>query len=227
MVQSKKSSTPYRAQKSRTPSRSSLVKLIKNVSARQSETKMCTYNAGLVIYHNISTRYGGNLLGTVQGITDATGAANRIGDTINLVGMKFLMQFRQPADRPNVNWKIWILKIKGNPTLPISCPVKAITGNLQLDPIDTEKCVLVKQLNYKHPDNYWEGTTGTSKETCFFKKLWLPFNGQKYVYSGDNLDTGRDYQLCMFVTAYDTTGSLITDNIGTFTCSNMLYFKDP
>lgn len=211
----------------RAPTKTSLVRLIKSVSSKQAETKMCTYNASLTIYHNLSTRYGGNLLGTAQGITDSIGAFNRIGDTINLIGMKFLMQFRQPADRPNVNWKVWILKIKGNPTLPLSVPVKSVTGNLQLDPIDTEKCTVVKQLTFKNPDNYWEGTAGTSKETCFFKKLYIPFKNQKYVYSGDNADTGRDYQLCMFVTAYDTTGSLITDNIGSFLCHNQLYFKDP
>lgn len=214
------------AKKRQTVARSSLVKMIRNVSAQQVETKMVTYNSALAIYHNLSSRYGGNLLGTVQGIADATGASARIGDTINLRGLKFLMQFRQPADRPNVNWKVWIIKVKGNPSTPASVPVKAITGNLMLDPIDTEKCVLIRQLTFKHPDNYWQGTAGTSKETCFFRKVWLPLRG-KYVYSGDNADTGRDYQIYMFVTAYDTTGSLITDNIGTFQCSNMLYFKDP
>lgn len=207
-------------------SKSKLVSLIKNVSLKQAETKMATYNSITSAYHNVSFRYGGNLFGTAQGITDTTGAFNRIGDTVTPIGLKLYMQFRQPPDRPNVSWRIWVMKIIGNPSLPSSVPMKSVTGNLLLDPIDTEKCKLIRTYNFKSPDNYWAGTTGTSKDVDFFRKAWIPFRRTPYVYSGDNLDTGRDFQVCMFVACYDSTGTLVSDNIGTFQCTNVFYFKD-
>jgi hypothetical protein len=179
------------------------------------------------MFHNVSQRFGGNLLQTTQGITDdGTVVSNRIGDTITPVGLKFLFQFRQPADRPNVNWKVWILKVKGNPSLTLYVPVKSITGNLMLDPIDTEKAVVMKVLNFKYNDNYWAGTLATSKETNFFRQCWIPLPRRPYVYSADNATAGRDYQVLMYAAAYDTTGSLITDNIGTIAVDVLHYFKD-
>lgn len=205
----------------------SLVRLIKNVSLKQQETKMTTHDTGVLnVFHNTSQLVRGNLLTTTQGITDSLGTAMRIGDTITPVGVKLYMTFRQPTDRPNVSFKIWIVKIMGNATPPTFVPVKNITGNLLMDPIDTEKCTTVKTLTCKFLDNYWQGTSGTSKDMTFFRKMWIPLPRTPYVYAADNNAAGKSYQLAMYLTAYDTFGTLPTDVIAQFACAQVFYFKD-
>lgn len=204
-----------------------LVKLIKSVSLKQSETKMATTDStALSVLHNVSLRVRENLFSTGQGITDGLSVNNRIGDTVIPIGVKLYMTFRQPADRPNVTFKVWILKTYGNVLPPVFVPVKGITGNLMMDPIDTEKATIVKVITVKAPDNYFNGTVGNSKEMTFFRKLWIPCARTPYVYGQDGGPLGKKWQMAMYVTAYDTFGSLITDIIGGFACSQSFYFKD-
>jgi len=204
-----------------------MVRLIKSVTLKQQETKLALQDTTIISqFHNISSLARNNLFATTQGITDGLGVANRIGDTVTPIGVKLYMAFRQPSDRPNVTWKIWIVKHWGNTTAPSSVPVKAITGNLLLDPLDTEKATAVVIRTFKHPDNYYNGTLGNSKETCFFKKLWIPCSKVPYVYGQDGSNTGKRFQMSMYVTAYDTLGSLITDQIGSYEVSTSFYFKD-
>ena len=133
--------------------RTSLVKLIKNISLKQAETKMAIQSNGFSCLHNVSTRIFQNHLATSQGITDGSALSNRIGDTVMPIGLKLYLQFRQPADRPNVSWKVWVLKIYGTTSITF-VPVKTITSNLFLDPIDTEACSVVKVINFKAPPNF-------------------------------------------------------------------------
>ena len=204
-----------------------LVRLIKSVSLKQLETKQALSTiTPSALLHNVSSRLYANLLGTNQGITDGLSTSNRIGDTITPVGIKMYLQMRAPADRPNVTFKIWILKIFGNANPPTFVPVKAITGNNMLDPIDTEKASVVKVLTYKSEAGWYNGTVGNSKENCYFRKVWIPLKRSPYVYSQDNSALGKTYQLAMYATAYDTIGSLITDIIASIDVSNILYFKD-
>lgn len=208
-------------------SKSSLVKLIKSVSLKQQETKMATYDTGVLnCLHNISQAARNNLFQTGQGITDGLTINNRLGDTVTPIGVKLYMTFRQPADRPNTNWKVWIVKTWGNVTPATFVPVKAITGNLMMDPLDTEKCSPVLIRTFKAPDNYYSSSLATSKETCFFKKIWIPVARTPYVYGQDGGTLGKKFQMTMYVAAYDTLGTLITDSIGSFACSQVFYFKD-
>lgn len=205
---------------------SNLVRLIKSVSLRQQETKQAMSSATNVQLHNVSVRYFANMLGTQQGITDGLSTSNRIGDSITPIGIKQYWQFRMPSDRPNVTFKVWILKHAGDANPPTFVPLKAITGINLLDPVDSEKVTVVKIFTVKPPESYFNGTVGNSKENCIFRKIWIPLPRTEYKYSQDNAALGKNYQLALYVSAYDTVGSLITDNIGSCTVSNILYFKD-
>lgn len=208
-------------------SRGSLVKLIKSVSLRSQETKMATTDSTVLpLLHNISTLVRSNLMATSQGVTDSLGITNRIGDTVTPVGVKLYLTMRQPADRPNVTFKIWIVRIIGAATVPTFVPVKTITGNLLMDPIDTEKCTLVKSFKFKSKNNYWQGALASSRENTNFQNIYIPLPRKPYVYSADGGPNGKNYQLSMYVAAYDTFGTLITDNIASFACSQSFYFKD-
>jgi len=51
-----------------------------------------------------------------------------------------------------LTFKVWIVKTPGNNNAPVFVPVKSITGNLMLDPIDTEKATTVKVFTHKVKD---------------------------------------------------------------------------
>ena len=219
----KKMGNQYRKSNTKTD----LVKLIKSVSLRQQETKMAISASGAItLLHNVSAQVYQNLAATQQGITDGLSTLNRLGDTVTPIGFKLFVQLRSPADRPNVTYKMWIVKSWGTANPATFLPVKAITGNLLLDPVDTEKCSVVKTFTYKSPSNYWQGSLATSKENCFFKKLWIPLPRTPYVYGGDNGTLGKKFQYTLYCTAYDTVGTLITDNIGSVNVDCCFYFKD-
>lgn len=214
-----------------------LVKAVKKVVYAVAETKEAMYTSLSVeqIYHNVTKRVIGNLILTRQGVADNPGGVAgttlptnlvRLGDTIQPISVDLYLQFRQPADRPNVTFRVFLLKFPGQVTPPTFLPVKTVTGNVMLDPIDTEKCRIVKIRTYKAPDNYWANLTAESKEMNFFKKLKITLPKQNYVYSGDDLTNGQSYNLAMYVTAYDTMGTMITDNIGSFQFCSVLKFKD-
>lgn len=206
--------------------RKNLVSLIKNVARGQQETKMAIQSFGSNMFHNVSLKVFNNNLATTQGVTDGSALSNRIGDTVLPVGLKLFMQFRQPVDRPNVSWKVWVLKVFGSASAPTFLPRKNITGNLFLDPIDTEACSVVKVINFKADDNYWQGSNATSKESCHFRKVWIPLPSVPYVYSGDNASQGKRYTIVTYAACYDTFGTLETDNIGTINFQSVFYFKD-
>lgn len=210
-----------------------LVRLIKRVVAGKQETKVATYNNTVgvndyIINHNLSTRITQNVLFTLQGATDATpGFSNRIGDEINPIGVKFYFQFKQYPDRPNVTWRVWFVKVKGGQSMVSSTVlIRAVTGNLMMDPIDTERCSLIKQWTFKAPDNYWQGTAGTSKDMNFFRSAYVKLPSTSYKYGADNSGYSNMCNYPIYVSAYDSTGSLITDQLGVFNYSHEFFFKD-
>lgn len=215
------------------PKRPTMVSKVKSVLYRMAETKQAiqTNNAGTTVLHNVSDRLVSNLMAVSQGVNDTLGTTvalntNRIGDEIQPISSTIYLQFRQPADRPNVTWKIFILKFGGGAVPPTSLPTKTITNNLVIDPIDTERCSVVKVRTYKYNDNYWQGSSGLSKETNFFRKIHIRYPKRKYKFLGDNSGQGKFWNYAVYSVAYDTQGTLITDNIGTVIFNSVLNFKD-
>lgn len=215
------------------PKRRTMVSKVKSILYKIAETKQAalTNQPGTAVYHNISDRLVSNLMAVSQGVNDTLSATassntNRIGDAIQPISSTIYLQFRQPADRPNVTWRIFILKFGGGAVPPTSLPSKNITGNLMIDPVDTERCSVVKIRTFKAPDNYWTGTLAASKEFCFFRKLHIRYPKRKYNFLADNSGQGKFWNYAMYSAAYDTTGTLITDNIGTVQFNSILNFKD-
>lgn len=215
-------------------------KAVKSVVWRSAETKEAMSTSGnggtsVSLFHNVSKRLTGNLMITKQGVSDNPGGVAgaiepdnlvRIGDEIQPLNMKIYMAFRQPSDRPNVTVRVYVLKFPGQIVPPTFVPFKAVTLYNFLNPIDTEKCKVVKIKTYKLPSDYWTGTAAESKEACFFRTINLNFPKTKYRYSGDDLTNGQSYNLALYACAFDTFGTLITDNIMTMSYNAVLKFKD-
>lgn len=207
----------------------SLVSLIKKVSLRTQETKHVIRSIlnNSPIFHNSFNRIAANLCYSEQGITDSgTNVLCRIGDTVTPVGVKLFVQLTQPSDRPNVTFKLVVVKFWGGVNPPVTIPQIGISGCVMLDPLDTEKCSVVKSWDFKAGDNYYNGTAASSKQMGKFFTLWLPLPKKPFVYAGDNSTLGKTYQLSLGIAAFDVQTTLPTDVIGYVSIQSQFYFKD-
>lgn len=210
------------------------VRVVRQIAQGTQETKQAQQNSGgNAVFHNGGIAHVGkparwfeNLMATNIGPTDQQGTIkNRIGDAVSPVGVKLLLQFRQPVDRPNVTFKVWIVKyISKLP--PAGMDLMAQTGNLMLDSCDTEKMNPVLIKSFKTSNDYWTGDPGSSKEVCFHRKMWISLPRSQYTYDGDDSAYGKRYNLAMYVGAYDTSGTLVTDIVGYCHATSIFYFKD-
>lgn len=217
----------YKGRRVSTKPSASFATKVKNVIKKQAETKhridrLTTPVLGTQVFHNSTTKLADNLLLTAQGNDDFS----REGDMIQPVGVSLKFLVKQEKDRPNVNFKYWVLKFKGSATAPTGVPFKNVTGNILLDSVDSEKAQVLRTGTWKWPDNYYINPGAQyDKELTYVRKVWLPLKG-RYIYSGDNSLQGRDYNIALYVSAYDTFGTLITDNICDCIVHKEFYFKD-
>lgn len=198
--------------------------IAKQVTLRQQETKHVITNLTLSqMYHNSPLRLENQLLRTTQGVGD--GATNsRIGDEITLRGLKLYFQMENMYDRPNVTYKVWVVKGRDS-LLSVVAPLKTVTGCTVLDPMDTEQVKVVTTRTYKFGQNN-DYSASTGKRLTNHRTLWIPLNNQKYKYVTNGGQIGQWYNLALYVGVYDASNSLISDHIANFTCAYELFFKD-
>lgn len=212
------------------------VKAVRAIAMGTQETKSAVnFNVNADHYHNGGALHTGqpglmiaNLLATQQGISDNINSnKNRIGDCILPVGVKLLFQIRQFTDRPNVNYKVWIVRHTSSVS-PASLGMSGVTGNLMLDSVDTERAdaKLIKVFRPPQGMSLWTGEPSTSKEVCYHRKIWMPLPRSQYSYNSDGSTAGKEYNLALYVGAYDTSGTLLTDVVCQSSVTSVLYFKD-
>ena len=214
----------------RTTLNSKIARIAKTVALRQAETKHRINNYDWqTLYHNSSTRLTQNILQTGQGTNDGP-TNSRIGDEIILRGLKLNFIFRHFYDRPNLTFKVWVLK-GAYSNLGSTLPVKTGSmGNLLIDPVETQKCTVLANKTYKYNHgNYTkqDGDVAVSKEITYTRKIWIPFKNLKYSYDNNDGYHGKWFSVAVYVAAYDTYGTLITDQVGSIAATGEIFFKDP
>lgn len=218
----------YGKKKSTSYGTKNLVKLIKNVTMRETETKDRDVSIGKVeLYHNTYTNLGNPF--ALSYPTQGTGDSDRIGDSIQQRGIKFRMLLGQKKDRPNVTFKIWLLQVpKGQPFTP-SQLFDITTGNVMLDSTNPDRVkVVYSRVLRKVIANQGAPNVDAYKECTYPFQFYLK-RPKKITFSADNsIDPGqsdRDYFL--IAAPYDAYGSLITDNIAYIQTFCRYYYKDP
>lgn len=211
----------------------SLVSLIKKVSLKQSETKDThIISENLQLNHN-SPYVVGTLLYTEQGINDnesgTTQYTKRIGDEIMASGISLKMWFANKLDRPDVIYKLIVYKYKAGTTLNAGDPYENQgTSNYLIRDINVEKFKIVKVINFRISTSA-QRITGADQfygaEGHKAVKVWIPLKRRIKYESGTSTPFGWDYAFT--VVAYDSYGTLTTDNIASFAVNRKLYFKDP
>lgn len=210
-----------------------LVALIKKITLKQNELKYVDYSHGKTeLYHNIHNGLGINLLqyGPVQG----DGDAQRIGNEVMLSGVKLTFMFYSKQDRPNTKFRVIIYSAPFaafQPQSQYSTLFDDVTGNVMIDGMDKDAVKVHKSMMI-YPKNIsanlkYEVDSFNTSEVTTFRKVWVPYRTKlKYLNdtSTSELTNRTFYALVM---AYDTYGTLVTDNIGAVQCWQRMFYRDP
>lgn len=214
---------------------SKLVKLIKRVSLKSCETKNThQISENNTLYHN-SESIQTNLLYTRQGFSDNnTGTSSysmRIGDKLVARGLQFKFWFATKQDRPNVMFRVIFFKYYTQSTPPTTIYKSQGSSNRMIRDLDTEKLkpIKVKQFNLNVGTSYSTVPNGTwtGKEAHKYMKVYIPLKNKQIQYIADDSGTPRNFDIGFCVVAYDSYGTLTTDEIATYAYNCKFYFKDP
>lgn len=211
----------------------SLVKLIKGVTLKQAETCYRTYKLeSFTCYHNSIIRphlwYPNNPIGNNMWPTQGNTDGNRQGDEIIVQGIRLRMVLNVPYDRRNTQFRMFFIMYNSTQGDPLNRTdfLHDITGNIMLDPIQTDRWPGVKYLG----TYYCKGKDlqGTDHHTILINR-WISMKRKvKFNSDGDVMPSNLKENGAIVILPYSTTGALTTDQVAT-NCqmTATLYFKDP
>lgn len=212
-----------------------LVNLIKKVSLKTMETKDThTIVENTQLYHNTPAYHVG-LLKLRQGYTDTeTGTqqlGKRIGDEIYARGLSLKMWFANKLDRPDILYKLIIFMYRADTAINAGDPyVSQGTSNYMIRDVNTERFKIVKVKNFRISTSAQRITTTdvfNGAEGHRAVKMWIPINKKiKYDETSSNAETPKMMDYAISVVAYDSYGTLISDQVASFAINYKLYFKD-
>lgn len=215
----------------------SVASIAKRVALRQAETKHVARQLGLAynLNHNTGYRVADNLLYSNLGVGDGT-TASRIGDTVILRGIKLYMSLGSLTDTPGNSYRIMVYKVRKQYADITTPPLKAISGISILDPPDMEKVIKV-MYDRTFTDRYMNTVIGLTAPpdpeepiqntgVTLHRKVWIPLSGQ-YVYDDGSVNTGRDWQLGMWIVAFQNRQQITGTPIATAGFFSEFFFKDP
>lgn len=213
--------------------RRKLVTLIKRTVLKKAELKEkftvvgktdiyhnCFYNAtgvssGLVIHLN-----NANFM-PPQGVQDN----QRVGDEINMTGYRLRMLIGQQADRPNVNWRWFLVKVPKGTTIAYGNWFENTTGNVLIDQPNRDFVKILKSGYWRPNEAGLAG--GGGDEYTFVKQVWLPYKKTLKFGPGQAATTHNDDDLYFTLMGYDAFGTLITDIVGYVQTMVYLAYRDP
>lgn len=230
-----KKNTKYVAKKTnkKTYNGKSLIKLIKRVAIKTSETKFGSQQIeNSQLYHN------GGVAGTWMQLNNLLASAqsanqqSRIGDKVFGKGLSIHLWLSNKLDRPNVMYRVILY----------TCPYDQYTSaspsnfwqglhaNKMIDYVNTDKYKIIKSKLIKPlPGDFSLEASASNKEHSTELKWYIPLKNKPITYSADAgaVPNNQNAIYNIGVIAYDAYGSLPTDNIASFSIVYKFYFKDP
>lgn len=214
---------------------SRLIKLIKRVSLKTTETK---YNHFITenqqMYHN-SGYIKNNLLNCTIGTGDVgTGAGvfnHRIGDELIARGISIKVWIANKLDRPNVMYRMIVYKYQSQSPPASTALFKGANGNKIMDEVDNEYITPVYQKIFNLQAGFSAFASATAgdvdgREAHTYRQFWIPLKDKKIHYvDGGSIPKFIDYGF--FIVPYDSYGTLGTDIISSLAFQYKFYFKDP
>jgi hypothetical protein len=202
------------------------------------------------IYHNVGESGGVALPTTIYGnanffncwadIPPGTGRANRVGDKIMPLSMTMKLWIASKADRPNVMFRVIIAKMPksiGNTTTNSSnvylfqTAQLGATGNTMVMPVDHDKGIKPyydRTFNIlgQHPASFDGSITAAKKEKHILKRIKIKRKRASAIIYDSATQNIVNAPLALFVIPYDSYGTVVTDNIASFSFQMRMYYKD-
>lgn len=199
------------------------------VVKRQSETKNSHFSQENVqLYHNVP-HFHNNLLYTTNGSEsgDAPGiVAMRIGDELFLQSVKLKLWLSNKLDRPNVIYRVLLYWYDACNPPTIDTQIFNNTGNLLLQSPNRENISVVAD---RYIRNVVHNNAGGSqlKEHSTLKFINKNWKNKKITYNDVQGTTlPKTKSLAFAVMAYDSFGTLISDNIASFSYAYDVKYKE-
>jgi len=214
------------------PKTASAVKAIVKSQMKQVIETKCIDNGAepipaLCLYHNTPYTLETDLLFSTQGVTDSMAlTTNRIGDSIYVKGVTMSLMLTNFSTRPNLVYRISIIKTKQGIVSGLGNPYgHPLVGNSIIAPINREERDLVSVVYDRTFTNVASGNqAGGDSDQKWVWRHYLPVNRKvKYNNAGSEC-ASNSYRV--YVTAYDTQGTLITSNVARFTWFRRVHFMD-
>jgi hypothetical protein len=219
--------------------------IARKVTMKNMETKHATvasdaaalYHNGQISVTNSQPTTNAQMFNVWKLIVPGTSVQNRIGTEIWPRGMSMRLYLENAADRPNVCYRVII----GAAPKQRSDGVATNYNNLELLDMGGTTGNLCRHMTtdlgyktfYDRVFNIQTGatdTTGGARRNHMFKKIWIKRKkAGKIIYN--NSATGVvaeivNKPLFFTVIAYDSSNSLVTDNVGFLSYQTKLYWKD-
>jgi len=214
-------------------SRRRLVTLIKRTVLKKTELKELFKSPPKAnLYHNCFYNVSGVSTGFVwpinaslnmpsQGVKDN----ERVGDEIELTGIKISLLLGQQADRPNVNWRYFVLSVPKGSSITYGNWFQLNTGNILLDDPNRDFVKTLKSGIWRPNEAGLVG--GSADEYTFTKRIHIPYRKHLKFGPGDAVNTHNDDDLYFVLMAYDAFGSLVTDIVGYVQLGQTMLYRDP
>jgi len=204
-----------------------LTNTVKNVVMRLKEVKSkdWQYNE-TTLDHNTFTyalqiNTGNSTIMPAQGNTSNT----RDGNEIIISGIKVRCMLKFFADRLNGKVMLAVIKTpKGQSTSTYEQIFDNVTGNVMLDPFDKDKV----QCLYKRiigPQNN-PMTPAAAKEVTMFHQFYVPLKTRVRFTADAAYTNDMPFDLHLVAMAYDTAGSIATDDVATITSFFRTFWRD-
>lgn len=190
------------------------------------------------LYHNVLDKSENNPLYTTQGTTDGDTqgvAQNRVGDMIQGVKLWWKVMLFNKEDRPNLHYRMLVVRQQTdrdsnyNPTLPTDFKLELLNnnGNMLFASSSQERATVVidKIIRLASPNSYQGEFAAKEIQKIVNLNYRIPKSHQNiYYHDGGSVPKRWIYNL--YIVAYDSYGTLTTDNIASYAYSRYFYYKD-
>ena len=223
----------------RKPAARSMYNIAKRVLRTNTETKSrITSYFQDTLNHNVPKLVASQLLRTSQGTDSGATSGNRIGISVQPVGLKLYIEMAQfqPLAGTNLTngniWlKFWVLKTHHTNINISNDFLRLISSNTLLAPVQRRTHNVVRQfsVNLKNDYNWWNAGSAVDATPAFKTRvMYIPMGKiSKYLYENDTTDDGKYFNYCVHCVAYtahpaaDTTTELATIKV-----NSEFFFKD-
>ena len=241
----RKNRTMRKPYKKRTYTRKSSTKSMYNIAKRvlksntETKSRVTSWSpSGILLSHNVPRIISNQLIGTTQG-TDGDGFnSNRIGVSIQPVGLKLYIQMAQEqplADTNMINgniWiKVWVLKSHHSNINASNDFLRLISSNTTLAPVNrrTHNTVRSFSVNLKNDFTYWNSSSAIDVTPEFKTRvMYIPMGSiKKYLYENDTTDDGKYYNYCIHAVAFSAHPAADTNSVlANIKVTTEFFFKD-